>query len=393
VQSKRARSVFLFATGLIPLVFAAGIVSIGPLRWRAIVLFDKATGRLNDVKWSEVGWMLSRGNGVNLERLAATRNPHESVEPTQIGGRRRSRFASLFRQQCGTCHGEGGLGGPGGPALRDHVFRQGPSDWALYRTIMLGIPNTAMPGRSLPRDDTWRLVMYLKRSLAGEETKAPPNGSTPTPVSIVPIIAADLRGSEEHPAEWLMYSRSYASHRHSRLTQINRENIGELRVEWQRQLSTPVEKVETSPVVRGSTMFVTEPPNQVHALDATTGRVLWTYSRDLLLHLSLCCGPVNRGLALLGDRVFVGTLDAHLVALNAATGRVMWDIAVAECFEGVQHHWRTPRNRQYGRNRHGQRRILCTGFHRRVRCTDRGKSLAFLYSPGGWTARQRDVGR
>jgi alcohol dehydrogenase (cytochrome c) len=170
--------------------------------------------------------------------------------------------------------------------------------------------------------------------LAGEETNASPNGSTPAPVSIVPIIPADLRGSDEHPAEWLMYSGSYASHRYSRLTQINRRNIGKLRVEWQRQLSTPVEKVETSPVVRGSTMFVTEPPNQVHALDATTGRVLWTYSRDLPSQLPLCCGPVNRGVAMLGDRVFVGTLDAHLVALNASTGKVVWDVTVADASKG-----------------------------------------------------------
>src|SRR5271170_3930056 len=73
----------------------------------------------------------------------------------------------LFRQQCSPCHGEAGVGGPGGPSLQDRVFRNGRSDWALFRTITLGLPGTAMAGRTLPRDDTWRLVTYLKQILAG----------------------------------------------------------------------------------------------------------------------------------------------------------------------------------------------------------------------------------
>jgi alcohol dehydrogenase (cytochrome c) len=331
---RRVLRVFFLATLLVSLVFAAGIASIGPLRWRAIVLFDKATSRLNDVNWSDVRWMLGRGNGVNLERLAATRNPYESIESPRRSESDLEAGSFLFRRECSSCHGEAGQGGPGGPSLRDHVFRQGHSDWALYRTVTVGIPNTGMAGRTLPREDTWRLVTYLKHVLAGSAPGAEPSGSAPAPVSFAPVTAADLRDSKEHPDEWLMYSGSYASHRYSLLTQINRRNIGELRVEWQRQLSTPAEKVETSPVVRGSTMFVTEPPNQVHALDATTGRVLWTYSRDLPSRLLVCCGPVNRGVALLGERVFVGTLDAHLIALDASTGKVMWDVAVADALRG-----------------------------------------------------------
>ena len=128
-----------------------------------------------------------------------------------------------------------------------------------------------MAGRTLPRADAWKLVSYLKHVLAGQTAEATGNASKEAPVSIQPVAAAELLDSDGHPAEWLMYSGSYASHRHSLLTQINRRNIGELRVEWERQLTTPAEKFETSPLVRGSMMFVTEPPNQVHALDAING--------------------------------------------------------------------------------------------------------------------------
>jgi alcohol dehydrogenase (cytochrome c) len=131
-----------------------------------------------------------------------------------------------------------------------------------------------------------------------------------------------------------MYSGSYRGYRHSRLQQINRNNVTRLRIEWERQLSTVEDKVETSPVVRGSAMFVTEPPSRVLALDVSSGRVLWTYSRDLPQQVFACCGLVNRGVALLGNRVYVGTLDSHLVALDACTGTVIWDVEVADHLQG-----------------------------------------------------------
>jgi alcohol dehydrogenase (cytochrome c) len=189
-----------------------------------------------------------------------------------------------------------------------------------------------MVGKQLPRDDVWRLVMYLSQILVEYNAEATSIGDGG--LLIAPVAAADLQNAEKHIGEWLTYSGSYSSQRYSRLREINRQNIGQLRVEWQRQLTTSEDKVETSPIVRGSAMFVTEPPNRVLALDAATGRVRWTYSRDLPLQLVVCCGPVNRGVALLGSRVFVGTLDAHLVALDADTGKVVWDVAVADSSGG-----------------------------------------------------------
>jgi hypothetical protein len=96
VPHSRALRIFLFVSGLIVLAIAAGIIFVGPLRWRAIVTFDKATGRLNDVKWSDVTWILGRRNGVSLERLAATRNPYaSSAAPATAKERTVARAAPL----------------------------------------------------------------------------------------------------------------------------------------------------------------------------------------------------------------------------------------------------------------------------------------------------------
>lgn len=328
----RALRLFLVAIALVLLLGAVAVALVPPLRFRAIIVFDKVAGRLDDAGWSDIGWMLSRGNGVDLRKLAQTRNPYEAIESPRRSHNDIEAGTRMFREQCASCHGDEARGGPGGPALNDHVYRQGHSDWALYRTITIGIPRSAMVGRNLPRDDVWRLVSYLKLVLAGQKTEA--GGSAEPRLSIAPVTAAELQHAEDVPGAWLMYSGSYAGHRHSRLREINRENVSQLRVEWSRQFSTPVERVETSPIVRGSTMFVTEPPNRVLALDASSGEVLWTYSRDLPSQLLLCCGPVNRGVTLMGNKVFLGTLDAHMVALDADTGKVIWDVPVAEPSKG-----------------------------------------------------------
>src|SRR5262249_30052332 len=150
------------------------------------------------------------------------------------------------------------------------VYRQGRSDWALYQTILKGVPKTAMLGRNLPRDQIWQMVTYLKRVTVGS-TKS----NATSPAWIKPVTAAELQRAVEEPTESLTYSGSYWADRHSRLQQINRGNVAQLQVAWMRQFPTSAERVETTPIVRGSTMFVTEPPNRVEALDAATGQVLW----------------------------------------------------------------------------------------------------------------------
>ena len=81
-------------------------------------------------------------------------------------------------------------------------------------------------------------------------------------------------------------------------------------------------------------MFVTEPPEGVTALDARTGAVLWQFHRAVPSGIPNCCGSPNKGVAVLGDRVYVGTIDAHLLALDAASGAMIWDVEVADWHQG-----------------------------------------------------------
>jgi len=134
---------------------------------------------------------------------------------------------------------------------------------------------------------------------------------------------------------WLTYSGSYRSERFSRLDQVNAGNVKDLKVIWAYQMQPSTQAgnglVETTPVVVDGIMYITEPPSTVTALDARSGKMLWTWSPELPDEVKHIGFPrVNRGVAVLDDAVYVGTLDAHLVSLDAATGAVRWDIEVAD---------------------------------------------------------------
>lgn len=138
----------------------------------------------------------------------------------------------------------------------------------------------------------------------------------------MPITYERLLDAANEPGNWLMYSGDYRSHHYSSLTQITAANVHRLRARWIYQMHK--QKVETTPIVVDGVMFVTRPPSDVIALDAETGRALWTFEYRLPGTVYVCCGEVNRGLAILGDTLFLTTLDAKLIALEAQSGRVLW---------------------------------------------------------------------
>jgi alcohol dehydrogenase (cytochrome c) len=127
---------------------------------------------------------------------------------------------------------------------------------------------------------------------------------------------------------WLTYSGNYAAHRYSQLDQINEKNVARLKPLWSYQAAS-LQKFETTPLVVDGIMYISEAPSNVTALDTRTGRHLWKYRRIMPDDVRVCCGQVNRGVAILGDLVYIGTIDAHLVALNAKTGAIIWDTEVA----------------------------------------------------------------
>jgi alcohol dehydrogenase (cytochrome c) len=98
---------------------------------------------------------------------------------------------------------------------------------------------------------------------------------------------------------------------------------------WMRQVNE-LDTFETSPIVVDGILYITAPPNAVEALDAATGRALWSYRKVIPKDLRLCCGKVNRGLAILGNTVYYASIDAHLIALDARNGNLRWDVTMAD---------------------------------------------------------------
>ena len=141
-----------------------------------------------------------------------------------------------------------------------------------------------------------------------------------------------LRAADE-PQNWLTYSGQYSSQRFSRLDEINSSNAKNLELKWVRQFDT-LSNVETTPIVVDGVMYVTTADNMVSALDAKTGLPFWTYQYPVPNRLTLCCLKQNRGVAILGDTLFMGTLDAHLVALDAKNGSVLWNVEVGDNLGG-----------------------------------------------------------
>jgi alcohol dehydrogenase (cytochrome c) len=144
----------------------------------------------------------------------------------------------------------------------------------------------------------------------------------------LPVTYERLLKAREEPANWLTYSGDYRSHHYSTLNQITAENVHGLRAKWIYQMHK--QKVESTPIVVDGVMYVTRPPSDVIALDAQTGRALWTYEHRLPGRVYVCCGEVNRGVAVLGDTLFLTTLDAKLIALDARAGRVLWQKELAD---------------------------------------------------------------
>jgi len=138
-----------------------------------------------------------------------------------------------------------------------------------------------------------------------------------------------LVNSAKEPQNWMTYSGDYAGRRFSGLDQINITNARNMVAKWVYQTAA-TGKLESTPLVVDGILYATAQDNRAFALDARTGRPIWMYQRQVPGDIRPCCGHVNRGLAILGDKVFMGTLDAHVIALDAKTGAVVWDATAAD---------------------------------------------------------------
>src|SRR6202158_1210407 len=153
-------------------------------------------------------------------------------------------------------------------------------------------------------------------------------GSLSAQVSFERILNAD-----KEPQNWLTYSGTMMSQRYSQLTQVTPQNVKNLEQQWVFQARS-LEKFEATPLVVDGIMYTVQAPNDVVALDPVTGRVFWTYSYAPSPLSRPCCGRVNRGVAVVGDTLFMGTIDAHLLAIDAKNGRPLWNTPVASAESG-----------------------------------------------------------
>jgi alcohol dehydrogenase (cytochrome c) len=129
------------------------------------------------------------------------------------------------------------------------------------------------------------------------------------------------------------YWGNYHGTHYSALKQITPENVSRLQAQWSIQLPG-TSSLETEPLVIDGIMYTSGQPGTVLALDAKTGRRIWQFTRQRKVRNPNEINPFNRGVAILGNRLFVGTLDAAIVAIDARTGLLLWETQVADSMLG-----------------------------------------------------------
>ena len=144
------------------------------------------------------------------------------------------------------------------------------------------------------------------------------------------VVTQDMLDRADGDANNFLHTNgNYAQTRYYPASQINKDNVRKLRPAWIFHTEV-VESMETSPLIVNGIMYATTSFNHVYALNAATGEQIWHYKHKMGPITTYCCGPNNRGVAALGDKVYLGTLDAKLVALDAKSGKVVWETQIAD---------------------------------------------------------------
>jgi alcohol dehydrogenase (cytochrome c) len=231
----------------------------------------------------------------------------------------------IFNRSCATCHGLDAHGGEHGPNITQLDPQE---DFAAI--VKVGVPGKGMPafGNSLNGEQIRAVVQYL-RSLSVDAPK-----TTRTAEVVLNVKPADLLAVPVG-SNWVSYNGDYTGGRYSSLRQIGTANVSRLRAQWVFHAANS-NLLECTPVVIDGVMFVTA-ANDVFALDAKTGKQHWHYHRPVTEGLiDDASAHHNRGVAVLGSRLFVETDNAHLVSLDARNGTQLWEVPYA------------PGNKNYG---------------------------------------------
>jgi alcohol dehydrogenase (cytochrome c) len=299
------------------------------ISWRAQLYARKAQGGVPDLSWSDLWHMTTQGGGFGMEKAIAfdislagsVRNPHITDDDRRTGEK-------IFRQRCESCHGANGAGGHA-PPLNRSGLSHGDSDLALYTVLRDGVPDTAMAAADLTILERWQVVSHVRALQLHPSHRLAADARVGISASSEQILR-----SRAHPDSWLTYSGTVDGHRYTPIAEITRDNVSRLRLLWSRSFRTSDTTIEATPLVVGGVMFTTYPPASVVAIEAKSAKVLWTHTRHVPQNLPLCCGRMNRGLAILGQTLFFGSLDGVLTAINANTGKVIWEARVADPSQG-----------------------------------------------------------
>ncbi len=229
----------------------------------------------------------------------------------------------LFNEHCASCHGVDARGTAKGPGLAKNPRIAEQSIEQLRAFLERGSVSAGMPSfADLPSKDLISLARYLRIMNMG--TVAGPIAGKP---------ARNISAPPPKPGDWLTYNGDYSANRYSPVKQISTANVASLKLKW----IFPIDYfgLETTPLAADGVLYVTG-PNQVFALDALTGNALWHYSRPPSIGMvgDAKLGT-NRGVAILRDKVFFITDNAHLLALNRADGKLLWETPLAP---EVQHY-------------------------------------------------------
>ncbi len=155
----------------------------------------------------------------------------------------------------------------------------------------------------------------------------------PIGLGMAGVNAAMLESGLDDPTKWLHYGGNYSNYRHSPIEELTPEAVPNLKVAWSFPTGTN-RQFEVSPIVYDGLMYISSSYNRLFALDAATGEVYWRYDHQQPDDLLICCGPVNRGVAIAGDAILMATLDARLIAFHRLSGEILWDTAIIDYREG-----------------------------------------------------------
>ena len=169
------------------------------------------------------------------------------------------------------------------------------------------------------------LTGALLLSIAGSNTACSQTKAAPAKS----VTQDQLNAAASDVNNFLHTNGNYAQTRYSPSKQIDTSNVGKLRAAWIFQ--TEVQEVlATTPIIANGVMYVTTAFNHVYALNAKTGEEYWHYKHAMAPVTTSCCGPINRGVAVYNDKVYMATVDAKLVALDAKSGGVVWHTEIAD---------------------------------------------------------------